>query len=539
MGRSPGRWRGTDEDLFTIDERGQFSFREDSAPDFDAPEDVDENNFYNVTIQATDLESNTASLSAIVRVTEVNEGPVITRQGNLSGSVAENHAATQALATYTASDPERPSVRVTQWSTTGTDGGDFVMNALGELRFRNSPDYERPADSNRDNVYEVTIRASDGRNTGTLEEVQVVTVTDVNEPPTITTTSRTAFSQPENRNTVLYTFRATDPEGSAVAWTLAGPDGSHFTMDERGALFFSDPPDFDNASDVGRNNVYNVTVQARDDQSNTANLDVVVTVTNDNEGVQPTISTRRPPSTYRENGTGAVYTFRATDPQRGVIAWSLRGTDAGDFSISESGALTFNIPPDFERPADTDRDNKYELTVVATDEEGYTDSVSFTIAVTNHNEGVEPTISTRRPPSTYRENGTSTVYTFRATDPQRDPITWSLDGTDARDFAISDSGALTFNSPPDFERPADINRDNGYELSVVATDDEANADRVDFTITVTDINEAPEINAGWHGGHQRSGKLCRHPGAGQIHGARSGESRGWDLPVEHCGQGRR
>ena len=488
---------GTDESHFTIDERGQFSFREDSPPDFDAPDDVGRNNIYNVTIQATDPESNTASLPVIVRVTEVNEGPVITRQGSATISVPENHAVTQALATYTASDPERPTVSITQWSTTGTDGGDFVMNALGELRFRNSPNYERPVDSNRDNVYEVTIRASDGRNTGTLEEVQVVTVTDVNEPPTITTTGRTAFSQPENRTSALYTFRATDPEGSAVTWTPAGPDGSHFTMDERGALYFSDPPDFDNPSDAGRNNVYNVTVQASDDQSNPANLDVVVTVTDDNESVEPTITTRRPPATYRENGTSTVYTFRASDPQRGVIAWSLQGDDGEDFNISESGALTFAITPDFENPADLDQDNVYELTVVATDDEGHTDRLDFAIAVTNHNEGVEPTISTRRPPATYRENGTGAVYTFRANDPQRDPISWSMDGTDAADFTIttdsSGRGVLTFNDPPDFENPADADRDNVYELAVTATDDGGNADRVDFAITVTDVNEGPRI----------------------------------------------
>ena len=42
------------------------------------------------------------------------------------------------------------------------------------------------------------------------------------------------------------------------------------------------------------------------------------------------------------------------------------------------------------------------------------DRVDFAITVTDHNEGVEPTISTRRPPATYRENDTRTVYTFRA-----------------------------------------------------------------------------------------------------------------------------
>ena len=240
---------GTDGRLFTIDERGQFSFSEDNPPDFDAPADDDEDNVYSVTVQAKDSGGITASLPVTVTVTEVNEGPVITRDGNLfgspPGSVPENHSVTQVLARYTASDPERPSVRITQWSAAGTDGGDFTINALGELRFRNSPDYERPADGNRDNVYEVTIRASDGRKTGTLEDVQVVTVTDVNEPPTITTTSRTAFTLQENRTSAIYTFRATDPEGETVSWTAGGTDGSAFTIDERGALSFANAPDFE------------------------------------------------------------------------------------------------------------------------------------------------------------------------------------------------------------------------------------------------------------------------------------------------------
>ena len=488
---------GVDGSHFTIDERGQFSFDENNPPNFDAPGNEGGDNIYNVTIQALDDQLITASLPVTVTVTEVNEGPVITRQGNAPGSVPENLDQSRVLARYTASDPERPSVQITRWSTAGPDGGDFVINALGELRFRNSPDHERPADANRDNVYEVTIRASDGRNTGTLEEVQMVTVTDVNEAPTITTTSRTAFSQSENRTSTLYTFRATEPEGSTVAWTPGGADGSAFTIDERGALFFANPPDFENPGDAGGDNVYNVTVQARDDAFNTASLDVTVTVTDHNEGVEPTISTRRPPSTYRENGTSIIYTFRASDPQRGAINWSVTGADSGFFAISESGALTFNSPPDFESPTDGNRDNEYELAVVATDDEGNSDRVDFTITVTNHNEGVEPTISTRRPPSTYRENDTRTVYTFRASDPQRGEIRWSLTGADTGDFTItkdsSGRGALTFDDPPDFENPVDSNEDNEYELAVVATDEDNHADRVAFTITVTDIDEAPVI----------------------------------------------
>ncbi len=494
---------GADARRFDIgSETGVLTFK--NPPDHDNPADEGSDNVYNVVVQATDDGGKTASLPITVTVTEVNEGPVITRDGNLfgspPGSVPENTPVTRVLATYTASDPERPGVTITQWSTTGRDGGDFVINALGQLMFRTPPDHERPADSDRDNVYEVTIRASDGRNTGTLEVVQRVTVTDVDEAPIITTTSRTAFSQPENRTSTLYTFRATDPEGGDVSWGLSGTDSSAFTMSETGALSFTNPPDYEQPADSGRDNVYNVTVQASDGR-NTGTLDVTVTVTDHNEGQEPTISTRRPPSTYRENGTSAVYTFRATDPQRDTITWTLVGTDAGHFTITPDSSgravLAFRNSPNFESPVDADRDNVYELAVVATDDQGNSDRVDFAIAVTDHNEGVEPTISTRRPPATYRENDTRTVYTFRATDPQRGAITWRLEGTDREDFTIttdsSGRGVLAFDSPPDFESPEDEDRDNIYELAVVATDDDGNSDRVDFTIAVTDANEGPVI----------------------------------------------
>ena len=155
--------------------------------------------------------------------------------------------------------------------------------------------------------------------------------------------------------------------------------------------------------------------------------------------------------------------------------------------------LTFISPPDFENPTDSNSDNLYEITVVATDEQGLTDSIDVTVTVTNHAESVEPTISTRRPPTTYRENRTSTVYNFRASDPQRGPIAWSRTGMDASAFALSDSGGLTFAGPPDFESPGDSDRQNDYELTVVATDEDGHSDRLAFTITVTDVNEGPEI----------------------------------------------
>ena len=132
--------------------------------------------------------------------------------------------------------------------------------------------------------------------------------------------------------------------------------------------------------------MYNVEIQAEDSGGIEASLPVTVTVANDAEGVEPTITTRRPPATYRENGTSAVYTFRASEPQRGPIRWSLEGTDWEDFTItadsSGRGVLAFSSPPNYENPEDLDRRNDYELTVIATDEDRHVDRLSFTITVT-------------------------------------------------------------------------------------------------------------------------------------------------------------
>ena len=57
----------------------------------------------------------------------------------------------------------------------------------------------------------------------------------------------------------------------------------------------------------------------------------------------------------------------------------------------------------------------------------------------------------------YAENGTGTVATYTAADPEDDsarprkPLAWSLEGADAALFTISKGGVLTFKQPPDYE----------------------------------------------------------------------------------------
>ena len=335
---------GTDTGDFAItpDSSGRGVLTFNSVPDFESPVDSDQDNAYELAMVAADGDGNSDRVDFTVTVTDVNEPPVVTLNGTATTTVPENTADTQVLARFTARDPENPSAGIYRWSTTGRDGGDFVVSALGELRFRSSPDFERPADSNRDNVYEVTVRASDGSYYGMPEDSLIITVTQVNEPPVITTKSRTEFSLRENSTSTIYTYRATDQDNSdVISWSVEGADGGDFAI-HNGVLTFRLLPDLENPVDADEDNVYEITVVAADSAGLRDAVNAVITITDQSEG--PVIAGRTS-YTVGENYdiTQALDTFTATDAKDGRAVhpqWSLSGRDGGDFTIDRaSGAL--------------------------------------------------------------------------------------------------------------------------------------------------------------------------------------------------------
>ncbi len=69
------------------------------------------------------------------------------------------------------------------------------------------------------------------------------------------------------------------------------------------------------------------------------------------------------------------------------------------------------------------------------------------------------------------ENAQGVAYQAVATDPENDPIQFSiLGGADSALFSMSANGQVSFRAAPDFENPQDANRDNVYELDVQASD---------------------------------------------------------------------
>ena len=161
---------GADADLFTIDEgTGELSFNEPA--DFETPGDADANNVFEVEVSASDGEA-TATQTLQITVDNVNDlSPVIQSAGEVT--VTEN--ATDAIQVV-AVDGDGDDLT---FALSGTDAALFAIDAAtGAVTFLEAPDFENPADADGDNVYEVTVTASDGTN----ETSQDITITVADDP---------------------------------------------------------------------------------------------------------------------------------------------------------------------------------------------------------------------------------------------------------------------------------------------------------------------------------------------------------------------
>jgi len=145
---------------------GLVSFRHDGVGSADAS--------FTVTLQdAPGLTS--APATVVVDVIAENDAPVFT--SGAAFSVQENKT---TVATMIANDPDGDLF--TFAIAGGADAGFFAINPnTGALRFVNSPDFETPEDAGGNNVYNVTVSATDAHGLATTKAISV-SVTNTSEP---------------------------------------------------------------------------------------------------------------------------------------------------------------------------------------------------------------------------------------------------------------------------------------------------------------------------------------------------------------------
>jgi hypothetical protein len=467
---------GADSSKFTINSQtGVITFF--TAPNFEAPADAGANGVYDIVVRATDGDL-AVTQAFTITVGNVNEGVMISSNGagaTAAFSVAEN----QSVATTVTSRDNPAGTTVTYSISGGIDSSKFSINAqTGVLSFVAAPNFESKTDADRNNVYEVIVKASDG----TVNDTQAlsITVTDVNEPFSITSfgggdTAQVSWSE----NVAGFTVTTNEQDSGNLTFTIVGGvDASRFALGwvngKDGNFNFITAPNFEAPGDVNGDNVYTVVIQASDG-TYTDTQTITFIIINTNEA--PVITTNgggvSASLSIAENGT-TVTTVAATDPDGPTtFTYSISGgADASKFSINAAtGALRFVNAPNFEVKADVGANNVYDVIVKVSDGSLF-DTQAIAVTVTNVNEAPVITSGGGGATAVYSvvENSTS-VGLQSASDPESTSVSWSIvGGADASKFTINFSGVLSFLAASNFESPTDAGANNVYDVIVQASD---------------------------------------------------------------------
>ncbi|MEZ6128589.1 MAG: cadherin domain-containing protein [Planctomycetaceae bacterium] len=438
-----------------------------------------------------------------------NDAPVVTTAQHLS--LPEN---TTFVANIAATDADGDTL--TYSIADAADGELFTIDPVtGALSFKNAPDFENPLDEDGDNVYDVTIKVSDGKTTTlTTLWVQVTNVDENgggNQSPFFTNISEGEMIIVNENTTAVRDIDGQDPDGDTVTYSFSdginipgegnNQDPGRFNLDPNtGVLSFKVAPDFENPGDADGDNEYRVTLVITDGKGGAQERSVVIKVADVTEGG----TNQSPYFTNVEEGEMVtvfegnrfVGDANGTDPDGDAVTYSIAGgVDASLFIIDPAtGVLSFAATPDFENPTDADGNNQYELTLRISDG-SLTQERNIVVKVLDVNEGGG---GNRAPFFTNVEEGeivtvpenTTLVGDANGVDPDGDAVTYSIvGGADAALFTVdSATGVVSFINAPDFENPGDADGNNNYQITLRISDGSLSQDR-NVTVKVTNVND--------------------------------------------------
>ena len=269
-----------DEGLLAIDSAsGVLTFK--TAPNFESPTDLNADNTISLTIVVSDG-ALSAQADYTFSITDINEIP------NISTISEHNYnEGITSLLTVEASDEDANST-LTYSLKSGSDIVDealFGINATsGLVAFLAAPDFESPSDVGSDNIYNFTVNVSDG--SLTTSQAMILSVNNINEIPVFSIASAQSYTE-NSGGTISVT--ATDQDAdSSITYSLSGDDAAKFSISSTGVLSFIAAPNYENASDYGSNNVFDVSVSATDG-SLSSSVSLVISIaddTTDNLGIK-------------------------------------------------------------------------------------------------------------------------------------------------------------------------------------------------------------------------------------------------------------
>lgn len=456
---------------------------------------------FDLTLRVSDGELS-EDMSLTIQLTDsiVDNSPP-TVLGLSAGDIIDVPEGQTYITQFQATDPDGDFLRsFLSFFGSADNANDFRTDRDGTFRFAVAPDFEQPTDIGGDNIYSLAVQFTESGSSDRITVPFFVRVVDVeetgpNNAPEFTNAVTGQLIVQQERIRDIIDLDATDADGEILRYSiLEDPLEKFFIHPATGELRFVRNEEFE----FNQDNTYTVTVGVTD-QRETTELELTVRVEDFNELANQTpffVNVSQGQVIQTPQGQRLAVDLNASDADGQTLRYELTGTDAQDFRVdSSTGEVYFRQFPTLSAPADANGDNRYELTVIASDG---LDAVSRDIIVAVENAPLPnqaPTFGNLQDGQNLDVvQGTTEVIDAEAGDPDGDTLTYSISGgADAGQFDIDPvSGVLFFNDAPNFDAPADENGDGRYDLQVSVSDGEL-ADTADVVVTVTEEPEPDPV----------------------------------------------
>ncbi|QSV67157.1 MAG: tandem-95 repeat protein [Aphanizomenon flos-aquae DEX188] len=185
--------------------------------------DYETKNSYSIRVKTTDQGGLSFEKQLTIGVSNVNEPPVITTP--ITFSIPEN---AKSVGKINAEDPEKDAIT---FALAGINASLLAINpTTGELSFKTAPDFEKPLDNEKKNLYKTQVEVKDANNNQAIQDI-IITVTNVNETP-IAIDDQLSIIQ-GSFGTINPLINDSDPDGDTLEIT-SKTDGKYGKVDING-----------------------------------------------------------------------------------------------------------------------------------------------------------------------------------------------------------------------------------------------------------------------------------------------------------------
>ncbi|WP_395303195.1 putative Ig domain-containing protein [Pectobacterium polonicum] len=434
----------------------------------------------NLTIKVTATDGSSASVSTTfsLTVTTGNEAPVVS--GTIAAqSIAQGGSLNVTIPAGTFTDPDGDTLTLSATLADGSPLPSWITFNAATGTFSGTP-------ANGD-VGSLTIKitATDGSN-ASVSTTFGLTVTNVNDAPVVSGTIATqSIAQGGSLNVTIPAGTFTDPDGDTLTLSATLADGtalpSWITFNAATGTFSGTPGN----GDVGS---LTIKITATDGSNASVSTTFGLTVTNVNDApvVSGTIAAQSIAQGDSLNVTIPAGTF--TDPDGDTLTLSATLADGSPLP----SWITFNAATGTfsGTPANGDV-GSLTIKITATDGSNASVSTTFGLTVTNVNDApvVSGTIAAQSIAQGGSLNVTIPAGTF--TDPDGDTLTLSAtlaDGSPLPSWITFNAATGTFSGTPG---NADV---GNLSIRVTATDGSNASVSTTFSLTVTNVNDAPVVS---------------------------------------------